>query len=129
MDIAIVSVFDVFLILDEDDTDGVDNGNASQSQVTWIFGSSLGVGGARCISDTSIVWTKRKSNNDSITHNYESRNVMEGELAGTLIVSFPKNKDYEFMWKQATDVTNYHFSYTVPSFVFSNRFMMNQSIA
>jgi len=49
-------------------------------------------------------------------------------MEGTLIVSFPKNKDYEFMWKQATDVTNYHFSYTVPSFVFSNKLYLSIKI-
>jgi hypothetical protein len=83
-------------------------------------GVVYGGGRGRCFEDTTIVWTKNETQSDKYATQVIVKNLLEGNLVGTIQINSNPNEANKFMWSRATDVTIFSGSYKAHSFEFSS---------
>ena len=77
-------------------------------------------GRGKCFSSNTIVWTKNESLPDEFANQVMVKDVTEGNLVGTLDISWQPNENQKFMWTRATDVTVYDGKWMAHTFIFGN---------
>ena len=83
---------------------GSSGGYGSGGGRPGVVGSGAGWG---CFAADTMVWTKNESMPDTFATKVMVKNVIEGNLVGTLDTSSKPTENYKFMWTRATDVTIY----------------------
>ena len=91
-----------------------DYGHSSGGSAGYYYSGSRGYGGSYggsrgggwgCFSENTIIWTKNETQPDSKAKEILISNLEEGDLVGTLEVSFHQEGKFQFVWTRATDVT------------------------
>lgn len=92
----------------------------------WILlssgngGDGTGWSGGGCFDNTTVVWTKNETDSDEHATRVIIKNLIEGNLVGTIDINSERNVANNFIWSRATDVTIYTGNYKAHSFKFSN---------
>ena len=101
----------------DDDYYGGGSGVGSGRYRGWGRGGGFGRG---CFSENTMVWTKSEEEEDEKARRIMIKDLVEGDLVGSIDISNPITEIFRFMWTRATDVTIYSGNWTTHTFVFSN---------